>query len=205
MAVTLAHHNIPLATMDHLSPLFRDIFPDSKIAMGFAAARTKTSCIVNMALRPHFEESVVSHMRGNLFNWQSMDQTTMVLTRWTLWQSESLILTKVVSQPDFWICASHLAPVQQRQQASLRPWMVLYSLGRFLGVTAWVYRLTTHQWTWENTTAYGRELPRRINQSTWWAAPVISSTTLLERLQMLSEMYVCMQSITTAWVNCLYK
>ena len=48
--------------------VFRDIFPDSKIAMGFAAARTKTSCIVNMALRPHFEEALVSHMRGNPFS-----------------------------------------------------------------------------------------------------------------------------------------
>ena len=67
MAVALANHNIPPATMDHLSPLFRDIFPDSKVAKGFAAARTKTSCIVNMALRPHFEESLVSHMRGNSF------------------------------------------------------------------------------------------------------------------------------------------
>lgn len=37
MAVVLAHHNIPLAVMDHMSPLFRDIFPDSKIAQGFAA------------------------------------------------------------------------------------------------------------------------------------------------------------------------
>ena len=34
VAVTLAHHNIPLAAMDHLSPLFQDIFPDSKIAKG---------------------------------------------------------------------------------------------------------------------------------------------------------------------------
>ena len=67
MAVALAHHNIPLATMDHLSPLFRDIYLDSKVSNGFAAARTKTSCIVNMALRPHFEESLVSHMRDNPF------------------------------------------------------------------------------------------------------------------------------------------
>ena len=68
MALALAHHNIPLATMDHLSPLFKDIFHDSKIAKGFPAVRTKTSCIVNMALYPHFEESLVSHMRGNPFS-----------------------------------------------------------------------------------------------------------------------------------------
>ena len=55
MAVVLAQHNIPLAIMDHLSPLFRDIFPDSKIAKQFSAARTKTTCIMNMALRPYCE------------------------------------------------------------------------------------------------------------------------------------------------------
>ena len=81
MVVAVGHHNISLATMDHLSPLFRDIFPDSKIAMGFAAARMKTSCIVNMVLRPHFEESLVSHMRGNPFSLAIDDQTTMVLRR----------------------------------------------------------------------------------------------------------------------------
>lgn len=34
MAVVLAQHNIPLAIMDHLSPLFQEIFPDSQIAKG---------------------------------------------------------------------------------------------------------------------------------------------------------------------------
>lgn len=63
MAVVLAQHNIPLAIMDHLSPLFHDIFPDSRIAKGFSAARTKTTCIVNMALRPHFESVLVAHMK----------------------------------------------------------------------------------------------------------------------------------------------
>ena len=67
MAVVLAQHNIPLAIMDHLSPLFRDIFPDSKIAKGFSAARTKTTCIMNMALRPHFESVLVAHMKEHPF------------------------------------------------------------------------------------------------------------------------------------------
>lgn len=67
MAVVLAQHNIPLAIMDHLSPLFRDIFPDSKIAKGFSAARTKTTCIMNMALRPYFESILVAHMKEHPF------------------------------------------------------------------------------------------------------------------------------------------
>ena len=54
--------------MDHLSPIFPDIFPDSKIAKGFASARTKTTCILNMALRPHFEVGLVSQIREEPFS-----------------------------------------------------------------------------------------------------------------------------------------
>lgn len=67
MAVVLAQHNIPLAIMDHLSPLFRDIFPDPKIAKRFSAARTKTSCIMNVALCPHFESVLIAQMKNNPF------------------------------------------------------------------------------------------------------------------------------------------
>ena len=63
MAVALAHHNIPIAFMDHLSPMFKDMFPDSKIARGFASARTKTTCILNGALRPHFVEILTEQMK----------------------------------------------------------------------------------------------------------------------------------------------
>jgi len=67
-AVFIAHHNIPLAAMDHLSPLFRDIFPDSNIAKGFSSARTKTMCILNRALQPHFESVLVAQMKGEPFS-----------------------------------------------------------------------------------------------------------------------------------------
>lgn len=68
VAVFIAHHNIPLAAMDHLSPLFRDIFPDSNIAKGFSSARTKTMCILNKALQPHFESVLVAHMKEEPFS-----------------------------------------------------------------------------------------------------------------------------------------
>ena len=67
MAVVLAQHNLPLAIMDHLLPLFQDIFPDSKITKGFSAARIKTSCIMNMALRPHFGSVLVGQMKSEPF------------------------------------------------------------------------------------------------------------------------------------------
>ena len=51
----MVEHNIPFATADHLSPLLGNIFPDSQIAKGYSSARTKTTCILNLALAPHFQ------------------------------------------------------------------------------------------------------------------------------------------------------
>ena len=48
----LIQHNLPLATSDHLGPLFRAIFPDSEIAKQYGCARTKTMAIINKALGP---------------------------------------------------------------------------------------------------------------------------------------------------------
>uniref|UniRef100_A0A1X7VKY4 HAT C-terminal dimerisation domain-containing protein n=1 Tax=Amphimedon queenslandica TaxID=400682 RepID=A0A1X7VKY4_AMPQE len=52
----LVQHNVPLAVTDHLSPLFRDIFTDSKIAKGYASAR------------PHFMATLVDTMRCSPFS-----------------------------------------------------------------------------------------------------------------------------------------
>ena len=41
----LVQHNLPIATADHLGPLFKEIFPD-------ASGRTKTSAILNVAQVP---------------------------------------------------------------------------------------------------------------------------------------------------------
>ncbi len=49
----LVQHNLPLATADHLGPLFRNIFPDSKIASAYSSARTKTTAIVNETFGSH--------------------------------------------------------------------------------------------------------------------------------------------------------
>ena len=50
----MVEHNIPLAVSDHLSPLLREIFPDSGIAKKYASCQTKTTCMLNMAVAPHF-------------------------------------------------------------------------------------------------------------------------------------------------------
>ena len=68
IANALVQNNIPLAFTDHLSPLLRDIFPDSEIAKGYASASTKTTCLVNGALAPHFKAIVVNAMKVQPFS-----------------------------------------------------------------------------------------------------------------------------------------
>ena len=50
----LVQHNIPLSIADDLGLLFRNIFTDSQISKTFASGRTKTTCILNNAIAPHF-------------------------------------------------------------------------------------------------------------------------------------------------------
>ena len=64
----IVQHNIPLAVTDHLSPMFKEIFPDSQIAKGYASARTKTTCILNGSLAPHFKASLVATIKSAPFS-----------------------------------------------------------------------------------------------------------------------------------------
>ena len=41
----LTKHNLPFATVNHLGPSFKSIFPDSKIAKANSCGKTKASCI----------------------------------------------------------------------------------------------------------------------------------------------------------------
>ena len=63
----LVKHNIPLSLADHLSPLFKDIFSDSDIAKAYSSASTKTTCILNGSLAPHFKSSLVEIKVSNPF------------------------------------------------------------------------------------------------------------------------------------------
>eukprot|EP00057_Strongylocentrotus_purpuratus_P026387 XP_011680861.1 PREDICTED: uncharacterized protein LOC105446133 [Strongylocentrotus purpuratus] len=42
----IVEHNLPIAVADHAGPLFRKMFPDSKVASTYGCARTKTSAII---------------------------------------------------------------------------------------------------------------------------------------------------------------
>jgi hypothetical protein len=59
----LVQKNLPLAVADELTPLFRDIFPDSEIAKGYASRQTKTACIINGAVAPFFLQKLIESMK----------------------------------------------------------------------------------------------------------------------------------------------
>ena len=59
VATALASHNVPLAFADHLSPMLRDLFPDSEIAKRYHSAKTKTMCIITGALRKLYQEDLI--------------------------------------------------------------------------------------------------------------------------------------------------
>ena len=64
----LAHHNIPIAVADHLSPIFKNIFPDSQIAKMYSCASTKTACILNGALAKELQGLLIDNMKQNPFS-----------------------------------------------------------------------------------------------------------------------------------------
>jgi hypothetical protein len=63
VTTVMTHHNIPLSFADHLSPLFKQLFPDSEIAKSYGSAKIKTACILNSALKPHFQADLVTLMQ----------------------------------------------------------------------------------------------------------------------------------------------
>ncbi|KAK1903218.1 Light-independent protochlorophyllide reductase subunit B [Dissostichus eleginoides] len=63
----MVEHNVPFAVADHFSPLLKECFKDSPTAQNYKCARTKTSCIINEAVAPHFRKELVMKMRTNPF------------------------------------------------------------------------------------------------------------------------------------------
>ena len=59
----LVLHNITLLTADHLILLFKEAFPDSKIAKKYASRRTKSTVIMNKSFAGHCLDYIVEHCK----------------------------------------------------------------------------------------------------------------------------------------------
>ena len=55
--------NLSIATADHLEPLFKSIFRDSKTDSSYSSARTKTTAIVNEGYGTHCHDFIVQHCK----------------------------------------------------------------------------------------------------------------------------------------------
>ena len=64
----LAEHNLPIAVTDHIGPLVKDIFPNSKIAKGYQCAHTKATCILNGAIKPDLLVELITEMKKSCFS-----------------------------------------------------------------------------------------------------------------------------------------
>ena len=64
----IAHHNAALCLADHIGPMQRKNFPDSKIAQNYRCARTKTACILNYAIAPLLRDELVAQMKVEPFS-----------------------------------------------------------------------------------------------------------------------------------------
>lgn len=58
---------MPLDVADHAGPLFRSMFPDSKVAKHYGCARTKTASIINGAMATEVSSQVMELLQKQPF------------------------------------------------------------------------------------------------------------------------------------------
>ena len=93
----ILEYNLPFEATAHAGPLFRKMFPDSKIALKYGCAATKTASTVNYTLALEMLTPVVEYL-------------TLELKAFTPWLSASSTSTGTEWQPNFDTCAWCLIP-----------------------------------------------------------------------------------------------
>ena len=54
-AMAIVKHNTPFQMVDTISPIIRECFKDSKIAQSYSSGHTKTTQIINGAVKPLYK------------------------------------------------------------------------------------------------------------------------------------------------------
>ncbi|KAJ4932550.1 hypothetical protein JOQ06_010968, partial [Pogonophryne albipinna] len=110
VAMTMVQHNIPLAFSDHLSPLFKECFPDSKIAQKYSSARTKTTAIINKCVAPYFMDELVKNLCDHPFS-LAMGHTELIDNASVNLGARNSIKSRVLDQnPSIYVlgCPCHI-------------------------------------------------------------------------------------------------
>ena len=87
--------NIALLNADHLTLLFKDAFPDSKIAKKYASRRTKTTAIINKSFAPHYLDYIMEHCK-------SLELYHGTLLGWCRWLQRYRYCEKITYALKFW-------------------------------------------------------------------------------------------------------
>jgi hypothetical protein len=83
LSVFFAEHNVATHVVDHLIPLLKDSFPDSKISKKMQLGRTKCSHIIKNVLGKSETENLVVYLRKNKFS-ILVDESTDIATKKSL-------------------------------------------------------------------------------------------------------------------------
>ena len=61
-------HNLSFQASDHVTNLFKVMFPDSNVTKNFACGHTKTAAIASEAFAPHYKQPIISNLSMNPFS-----------------------------------------------------------------------------------------------------------------------------------------
>ena len=103
--------NVLIALLDELTLLFHDIFSDSEIAKKFSSRHTKTACIINGSIAPHYQQQLVESMKKDPFALAIDGSNDSGVEKMN---PLNLIMNLALFAQDFWICACLRVQLQKQ-------------------------------------------------------------------------------------------
>ena len=107
----LVEHNLPLATADHISKLFKYMFPDSKIESKYKYGRAKTSHILTGTVAKNVmkdikEDIIAEHWFGLAAHGSSEDDKFLPVLIRHIGKDSGLVETSLLDMPDINSCST---------------------------------------------------------------------------------------------------
>ena len=133
----MAENNIPLAFSNHLSRMLPKLFPDSKIAQKYSTAATKTTCVINGAIAPHFLRETVNIIKCSPFSLLTDGSNDSGLEKMNPLTVKICDVNSGRVESRFWTCMQPRELTQRRQHQFSRKSMMCYHFMAFHGANVW--------------------------------------------------------------------